>query len=308
MTGKRRRLGVGRGLLLFAKGLAGDIREQRRRPGRCDAAGPRFRPRALDPRVRRPVFVIGSPRSGTTFLGEALSHVSELSYHFEPRLTKAAAGLVYDGSWSARRAAPVFSLFYAALLLVNGDGGKRFAEKNPENCFIAPFLASTFADAVFVHIVRDGRDAAVSHAEKPWLRAASRHSGRKGRGGATWGPNARFWVKSARRAEFEAGSDLARTAWAWRQFTGAACEGLGRIDADRWTRLRYEDVVRDPDGTAVALAGFLGFDESGLGQLRRGLAAASVSSVGRWRKAVPEEAQQALTEACGPLLAELGYR
>ncbi len=253
------------------------------------------------------MFVIGSPRSGTSFLGGALAHVSGISYHFEPRLTKAAAGLVYDGSWTPRRAEVVFRLFYGALLCVNGDGGQRFAEKNPENCFIVPFLARTFPDAVFIHIVRDGRDAAVSHREKPWLRAASRGSGRHGRGGAEWGPDPRFWVERERRSEFAEVSDLERTAWAWRRFTQAACEGLGSIDARRWTRVRYEEVVRDPAATALTLASFLGLPEHGYDGLLRGLADAQESSVGRWRAAVPEHEQDALTEVCQPLLRELGY-
>src|SRR5205823_2810261 len=81
-----------------------DIRDRRRDPTL------RHRPsaRAFDPRLRRPVFVIGAPRSGTTFLGSCLGRLPEISYHFEPRLTKAAARCVYDGSWSTRRGRAVF--------------------------------------------------------------------------------------------------------------------------------------------------------------------------------------------------------
>ena len=127
--------------------------------------------------------------SGTTFLGSCVGRMPEVSYHFEPRLTKAAARCVYDGSWSERRCATVFRVYYASLLLAGLHGGRRFAEKNPENSFIVPFLAQVFPDAQFVHIMRDGRDAAVSHAEQPWLAAASAGSGRRGRGGQLWGPS-----------------------------------------------------------------------------------------------------------------------
>src|SRR5215213_3928585 len=78
---------------LGAVGLVSDHRE-RRRLG--PVPGPRPGPRALDPRLSEPVFVLGAPRSGTTFLGSRLGLVSEFSYHFEPRLTKAAARHVYD--------------------------------------------------------------------------------------------------------------------------------------------------------------------------------------------------------------------
>lgn len=76
-------------------GVASDIRDRRSDP----AVRNRLSARALDPRLRRPVFIIGAPRSGTTFLGNSLGRLPEISYHFEPRLTKAAARCVYDGSW-----------------------------------------------------------------------------------------------------------------------------------------------------------------------------------------------------------------
>ena len=150
-------------------GVASDLRDRLRDPALFN----RPSGRALDPRLRRPVFIIGAPRSGTTFLGNSLGRLPGISYHFEPRLTKAAARCVYDGSWSARRGGTVFRLSYGALLLATLDGGYRFAEKNPENSFLVPFLAAEFPDAQFVHIVRDGRDATVSHAEQPWLHADS---------------------------------------------------------------------------------------------------------------------------------------
>jgi len=164
---------------LGALGLASDIRDRSRDP----ALRKRPSAHALDPRLHRPIFIIGAPRSGTTFLGSCLGRMPEVSYHFEPRLTKAAARCVYDGSWSERRCATVFRVSYAALLLAGLHGGRRFAEKNPENSFVVPFLAEAMPDAQFVHIIRDGRDAAVSHAEQPWLNAASAGSGKRGRPG-----------------------------------------------------------------------------------------------------------------------------
>ena len=97
---------------LGALGLASDIRDRSRDP----ALRKRPSAHALDPRLHRPSFIIGAPRSGTTFLGSCLGRMPEVSYHFEPRLTKAAARCVYDGSWSERRCATVFRISYAALL------------------------------------------------------------------------------------------------------------------------------------------------------------------------------------------------
>ena len=130
-------------LRLGAIGLASDFRDRRREP----ALRKRPSAHALDPRLHRPIFIIGAPRSGTTFLGSCIGRLPEVSYHFEPRLTKAAARCVYDGSWSERRSASVFRLSYSALLVAALDGGRRFAEKNPENSFVVPFLAAALPAA-----------------------------------------------------------------------------------------------------------------------------------------------------------------
>jgi len=268
-------------LPLGVLGLASDIRDRHRYPAQ------RKRPtvRALDPRLHRPIFIVGAPRSGTTFLGSCLARLPEVSYHAEPRLTKAAAQHVYEGAWSERYSAAVFRISYSALLLATLEGGRRFAEKNPENSFLVPFLAAALPSAQFVHIVRDGRDAAVSHAEQPWLAAASAGSGRVGHARQAFGPHARWWVEHDRREEFEAVPDIVRTAWCW----------------------RYEDVVTEPMTAAKALADFLGTSPAGLDALRDGLAGARPDSVGRWRRALSENQIIEVEREIRPLLGRLGY-
>lgn len=289
-------------LRLGAVGLASDIRDRGREP----ALRKRPSALALDPRLHRPIFIVGAPRSGTTFLGNCIGRLPEVSYHPEPRLTKAAARCVYDRSWSQRRGAMVFRLSYSVLLLAALDGGRRFAEKNPENSFVVAFLAATMPSAQFVHIIRDGRDAAVSHAEQPWLAAASADTNRRGRGGQLWGPYPRWWVEPARRAEFRSVSDLTRAAWCWRRFTMAALEGLAMLPEGRTLELRYESVVRDPEAAATALGDFLETSPAGRQALRAGLAQARTSSVGRWRALAEHDVAEIQAEA-GPLLSRLGY-
>ena len=288
---------------LGALGVASDIRDRRRDP----ALRNRLSAHALDPRLLRPIFIIGAPRSGTTFLGNSLGRLPEVSYHFEPRLTKAAARRVYDRSWSTRRGRLVFRVSYGMLLLAALDGGYRFAEKNPENSFLVPFLGAEFPDAQFVHIVRDGRDAAVSHAEQPWLSAASTASGQRGRGGQLHGPNARWWVEPERREEFRQVSDIVRSAWCWRRFTGAALEGLAGLTGSRAVEVRYEAMVSDPARTSDELAAFLELSPAGRAGLHTGLARARPNSVGRWRSALTGRELADVSAEVGPLLAYLGY-
>lgn len=296
-------LGWYRVLRLGLLGLASDMRDRQREPAL------RKHPSvcALDPRLHRPVFIIGAPRSGTSFLGSCLGRMPEISYHFEPRLTKAAAQYVYDGTWSERRCAILFRASYRALVLAALDGGRRFADKNPENSFLIPFLAATFPAAQFVHIIRDGRDAAVSHAEKPWLTGASAGSGLVGHAGQSFGPHARWWVEPGRREEFATVPDIVRTAWCWRRFTESALDGLAALPPWRVVEVRYEEVVTVPMTAADVLGKFLGTSPVGLEALRGGLAGAKPDSVGRWRRELSETQVAEVEHEIGPLLTKLGY-
>ncbi|MEU1836584.1 sulfotransferase family protein [Micromonospora chersina] len=288
---------------LAAVGLLADRKERRELERPVEAAG-----RKLTLKVERPIFILGAPRSGTTFLGSCVGALPDVSYHFEPRLTKAVARCVYEGTWTPQRAARYFRGYYGALLAASGHGGLRFAEKDPENCFIVPFLAEVFPDAVFLHVYRDGRDVAVSHAEQPWLNAASTGTGKSGRGGTPWGAAPRFWVEPERREEFSQVSDLRRSAWMWRRFTSSALAQLAGLPADRVRHLRYEDIVSRPAEAAEVVADFLAVDgPAGREALHARFAKARPNSVGRWRQRLAEQdLADVLTEA-GPLLRELGY-
>ena len=263
--------------------------------------------RLLRPNLRRAVFIVGADRSGTTFLGDSLAAVPELSYHHEPVLTKAAGRYVYERRWSERRAVLLYRTTYAWLLRIHADGDLRLAEKTPSNSFILPFLARTFPDSRFVHIVRDGRDAVASHLKQPWLLAGSLATGRREPTGYRYGPDARFWVEKHRRAEFESTSDLARTIWSWRRHTEAALEGrtLGRT---RYHELRYEELVNRPAEAGERLLDFLGIHTpASRAALLEALTVAESRSVGRWHDELGAEQLAEVEKEAGELLRELGY-
>lgn len=257
-------------------------------------------------RIRGPVFLIGAPRSGTTFLGESLGAAPGISYHHEPIATKAVTGAVLDGRWRGD-GHRIFQLTYLLLLAASEGRGRRFSEKTPQHCFLIDRLASWFPDAQFLHIVRDGRDAALSHADKPWLAAASAGSGRREPGGYLWGPYPRFWVEPDRRAEFATTTDLHRCIWAWRRHTESALANGARLPAARYLEVRYERVVTDPGASATQIASYLGLsaaDATGFGDRLR---QANPNSVGRWRTELDPAGTEAIEGEAGQLLRRLGY-
>ncbi|MEL7354084.1 MAG: sulfotransferase [Cyanobacteria bacterium J06560_5] len=258
--------------------------------------------------MKRPVFIVGSPRSGTTFLGKCVAELPEISYHFEPVATKAAARYVHSQEWSFERAKRFYYWVYAWLMRLHADGDLRFAEKTPRNCFLINFLFRAFPDAQFIHIIRDGRDAALSHSKKPWLQAASIHSTSRESSGYRHGPYPRFWVEPERTHEFEATTDIHRCIWAWRCHVSAILEQAQQLPASQYYELRYEHLVAQPKKAAQQLLDYLGIEETdSRSKLYQAFATAHQSSVGGWRQALSSQQVQQIHREAGDLLTRLGY-
>lgn len=251
--------------------------------------------------------MIGAPRSGTSFLGDALGSLPEFSYHYEPALTKAAARYVHDGLASPLLLRLLYRGTYRMLLRRRLDGDLQLAEKTPQNCFAARFLSRTFPRARFVHIIRDGRDAAASHRQKPWLRRDG-DNGKRESGGYRFGPYPRFWVATERREEFRATSDLHRCIWAWRAHVEAALEQGGNLLPDRYLEVRYEHLCRQPAEQGERILAFLGINSrDSREQLLDRLGQAKVDSIGRWKSSLTRAEQDEILAEAGDLLALLGY-
>lgn len=261
------------------------------------------------PNLKKPIFIVGSPRSGTTFLGLCISELPEISYHFEPVLTKAAARYIYTNQWNQNRAKAFYKGVYAWLMRVHLDGDLRFAEKTPQNCFVLPFLYKTFPDARFIHIIRDGRDASISLAKRPWYRNDMKGSGAKEPGGYPFGPKARFWVEPNRVEEFETTNDLHRCMWLWRRYLEGVSTGAAQLPTHQYHELRYEDLVTNPHLESERLLDFLEITNP---QSRAKFCEvvtkkAKVDSIGRWQVELSKEQQQQLEQEADEWLLRLGY-
>jgi hypothetical protein len=247
----------------------------------------------LGPLDDRLVFVIGSPRSGTTFLAGAIGSVPGFVDLGEVAPVKAAVPELarLPAAEAARRLRRTLAI--ARRLGLVGD--VRGVEQTPEMAFLVEVAARAYPAARFVHIVRDGRDVVCSLLERGWLRA-DRAGGDDA--GLAYGRGVRFWVEPDRAGEFTTVSDARRAAWAWRRYVTAARAAPGVLE------LRYERLAEDPAAAAAGLAAHLGAPAHPLADALREVHA---SSIGRHRaELTPEQLADVVVEA-GGLLGELGY-
>jgi hypothetical protein len=241
----------------------------------------------------RLVFVVGSPRSGTTFLAGAIGSLPGFVDLGEVPPLKAAVPEL--ASLSPRDAARRLRKILGVARRVGLVGAVRGVEQTPELAHLVDVLPLAYPDARIVHLVRDGRDVVCSLLGKPWLRPAER---RADDAGISYGSYARFWVEPDRRDEFAAVSDARRAAWAWRRYVSAARTAPSVIE------LRYEQMTRDPGDAARTLAAEL---QAPTDALAAALGGAHGSSIGRYRNELTDEQLADVVAEAGDLLRELGY-
>ena len=245
----------------------------------------------LDDRI---VFVVGSPRSGTTFLAGAIGSLPGFVDLGEVAPLKAAVPelTTMAPAEAARRLRRILRVARRVGLV----GAVRPVEQTPELAHLVDVIPLAYPQAKIVHIVRDGRDVVCSLLEKPWLRPEQT---RTDDAGISYGSYARFWVEPERRNEFETVSDARRAAWAWRRYVTAARSARAPL-----LELRYESLAEDPGSVAHALAVHLGASEDALSETLRPVHS---SSVGRHRDDLDEEQLEDVLAEAGDLLRELGY-
>jgi Sulfotransferase family len=255
---------------------------------RSDGLAGRFR--SAESRL---VFVVGSPRSGTTFLAGALGGLPGFVDLTEVTPLKARIPeLVGLPREEAARSVKRILDRVRHLAFVYGLRG---VEQTPEMAFLAGAALEGYPDGRVIHLIRDGRDVVCSLLERGWL--SSKRTGADD-AGVAYGVAPRFWVEPERRDEFVAASDATRAAWAWRSYVTAARQEPAAV------QLRYEQLVGDPDASATLLAGELGTDPA---RVRWSLRNGHANSVGRWRRDLTPEQVADVEREAGPLLAELGY-
>lgn len=130
-------------------------------------------------RIKNPVFVVGCPRSGTTILGQILAETPDFLYLNEPRYIWCHVNPRLD-IWAYRNPIKQGVLYWDSDDLNHQDTAslarwfhlelfvrrrRRLIEKMPEHVFRMRWLSAMFPKAKFIHVIRNGRDVALSLAE-----------------------------------------------------------------------------------------------------------------------------------------------
>jgi Sulfotransferase family len=262
-----------------------------------------------------PVLILGVRRSGTTLLRVMLDRHSQLAVpdesYFVPQLADRhlrridrdaflddvrrvvdwelpldeLRARLRDGMPVGEAIGTVFAVYAEA------QGKARWGDKTPMYMQNLRLLERLFPDALFVHLIRDGRDAALSFLAMP-------------RGIVT-----ETWMHPRTAADF---------ACQWRTEVAAA-RALGRRAGERYVEVRYEDLVDDVEQVLRRICAFAGLayepamadytgnvDVSAKPHQQR-LRQPPTKGVRNWRAQMSPGDVAAFEHVAGELLRQLGY-
>ena len=277
--------------------------------------------RGLGPRNKAPVFVLGCPRSGTTLLYHMLLSSGNFAVYraesnvlnlLEPRFGKLSVPgnkrRLLDAWYRTRlytRSGLERHEIEPSIMAECGNGGdflrmvmeaiarkqgvERWADTTPEHLLYLLRIKETIPDALIIHIIRDGRDVALSMDRQKYVRRLpGDHKPSVMASGLYW----EWMVRKGREA--------------------------GRRLGNSYTEIHFEELVSQPRETLAQLSEFIeeGLDydriqEAGIGSVREPNTSFAtdeeLSPVGRWKTGYSPGDLAAFESLVGTTLVELGY-
>lgn len=223
-----------------------------------------------DELLRRPIIVVGAPRSGTTLLSQLLKEHPAVYLANEPRIMWKYGNDSKSDCLQATDARPDVVQHIRSTLAghLRSESRTRLVEKTPSNSLRLEFVDGVLPDAIYLHIMREGVESVLS-IRKYWQQHATgiagntrkvlwrrlremkwrqfphyagefvRRVGGKFSSGdkprAVWGPRIPGINEMVRDLDL-----LEVAAWQWRMCVEHTCR-IGRsLPAERYTEVRLE--------------------------------------------------------------------
>ncbi|GAB3213241.1 sulfotransferase [Marinactinospora thermotolerans] len=278
-------------------------------------------------KVRRPVFVLGAPHSGVDLVARALGRVPGFHltsgqpsvlhavYAFARRPSIAeerrsgAATLVRDAFAEAWQLTPFtcprcpdenVAARDAARPCRHAGKANRFGDASPDLLYSAAALRDAFDDALFVQIIRDGRDVVADmladERSLAWFRPGMANLDDEL-------PNPFFGIETEEeRDEYPKLSLAAKSALRWRGAVRMAARLRGELGRERLLTLRYEDLPGGEVEAAERLSEFASARVSAVELVRTGSA-----GIGSWRTRLSPQQREEIRSTAHTELSRLGY-
>lgn len=234
-------------------------------------------------------FAVRARRYGTRDRFDRDRFVADLEGHWAFRRWDLPSLAVREAYEASRPDTLPDALRLAYATYARHHGKERYGDKTPSFVIHIDRLARLFPEASFVHVIRDGRDVALSYLDTDF---GSRN--------------------------------VVEAAIAWDRYVRRGRASGARLGPGRYHEVRYEHLVDDPERVVRRLCGFLGltFEPTMLRYFERvdalhrslshrehhrNLYLPPTSGLRDWRRQMDPRAVEVFEAIAGPLLDELGY-
>lgn len=272
-------------------------------------------------RSQAPVFVLGCPRSGTTLLYHMLLSAGNFAVYraesqvfnlLEPRFGDLSLERNRREMFAAWQNSSLFAktglevsqieqevitkcenagdfLRIVMEAMARNQGVQRWADCTPDHLLVLRRIKQTIPNALVIHIIRDGRDVALSLERQHWIRPFP----------------------------WDRGKELPTAALYWEWVVNKGRHDGEALGAD-YHEVHYEDLIGNPTATLAELGAFIGQDldyehiaKVGIGSVSRPNSsftkdAAGFRPVERWR-GLGEGPLRGVESLIGGTLQSLGY-
>jgi hypothetical protein len=229
------------------------------------------------PEFERPLFIVSTPRAGSTLLFETLSQFPEV-WTIARESHEAIEGLPElhpaTHQFSSNRltetdASPHISLTlrqrftrllqeregqgYLELPVAQRPPKVRFVEKTPKNALRIPFLQAVFPDALFIYLYREPKENISSLMEGWRSRRFISY-----RSLPSWPYLEWCFFLPPGWSSLRESSLVEIAAYQWKSANSQILEDLRALPRSRWCLVRYTDLIRDPKKVFQELSDFGG--------------------------------------------------
>src|SRR5260221_4458788 len=235
----------------------------------------------------RPVIIIGAARSGTKMTRDVIArHPGVDRIPFDINYVWRFGNECYrHDELPSSALTPEIRSRLISYFNQNSTGRPFLIEKTVSNCLRIPFVYAVFPDAIFVHLIRDGRDV-VESVQRQWtarpdwryvlekartfpilqapgyaLKYASTMLKRvlrnTERSAGTWGPRYQGIDEDVAHRDL-----IEVCAIQWVRSVEATLRDLAAVPADQVINVRYEDFVQNPQDQLKQIAARIGLDGS----------------------------------------------